>query len=122
MDCSPPGSSVHGIFQARVLQWGAVAFSERLKMLTKNDHVMSTYFLLGTVSVVLYVCDPALCLHQYLKGLLLLCPCYRWGNEGPERLTSLPKVAQLISHVGGMWTQATGLRSPGVYPLGCEVS
>ena len=30
MDCSPPGSSVHGIFQARVLEWGAIAFSESL--------------------------------------------------------------------------------------------
>ena len=29
MDCSLPGSSVHGIFQARVLEWGAVAFSRR---------------------------------------------------------------------------------------------
>ena len=28
MDCSPPGSSVHGIFQARVLEWGAIAFFE----------------------------------------------------------------------------------------------
>ena len=28
MDCSPPGSSVHGIFQARVLEWCAIAFSE----------------------------------------------------------------------------------------------
>ena len=27
IDCSPPGSSVHGIFQARVLEWGAIAFS-----------------------------------------------------------------------------------------------
>ena len=27
MDCSPPGSSDHGIFQARVLEWGAIAFS-----------------------------------------------------------------------------------------------
>ena len=27
MDCSPPGSSIHGIFQARVLEWGATAFS-----------------------------------------------------------------------------------------------
>ena len=26
MDCSPPGSSVHGIFQARVLEWGVIAF------------------------------------------------------------------------------------------------
>ena len=30
MDYSLPGSSVHGIFQARVLQWGAIAFSARL--------------------------------------------------------------------------------------------
>ena len=29
MDCSPPGSSSHGIFQARVLEWGAIAFSDR---------------------------------------------------------------------------------------------
>ena len=27
MDCSPPGSSVHEIFQARVLEWGAISFS-----------------------------------------------------------------------------------------------
>ena len=29
MDCSLPGSSVHGIFQTRVLEWGAIAFSRR---------------------------------------------------------------------------------------------
>ena len=29
MDCSLPGSSVQGIFQARVLVWGAIAFSRR---------------------------------------------------------------------------------------------
>ena len=28
MDCSLPGSSIHGIFQARVLEWGTIAFSE----------------------------------------------------------------------------------------------
>ena len=28
MDCSLPGSSVHGIWQARVLEWGAIAFSD----------------------------------------------------------------------------------------------
>ena len=31
MDCSPPGSSAHGIFQARVLEWGAIAFSNTLE-------------------------------------------------------------------------------------------
>ena len=29
MDCSLPGSSVHGTFEARVLEWGATAFSRR---------------------------------------------------------------------------------------------
>ena len=28
MDCSLPGSSIHGIFQARVLEWGAITFSD----------------------------------------------------------------------------------------------
>ena len=27
MDCSPPGSSIHGVFQARELEWGAIAWS-----------------------------------------------------------------------------------------------
>ena len=34
MDCSPPGSSIHGIFQARVLEWGAIAFSDFFSMLS----------------------------------------------------------------------------------------
>ena len=31
MDCSPPGSSVHGIFQARVLEWGAISMSRKMQ-------------------------------------------------------------------------------------------
>ena len=37
MDCSLPGSSVHGIFQARVLEWGAIAFSD---FQTKEDLII----------------------------------------------------------------------------------
>ena len=33
LDCSPPGSSIHGIFQARVLEWGAITFSTAAKSL-----------------------------------------------------------------------------------------
>ena len=39
MDCSPPGSSVHGIFQARVLEWGAIAFSESILDRQKNQSI-----------------------------------------------------------------------------------
>ena len=35
MDCSPPGSSVHGILQARILEWVAISFSK--KNCTKKD-------------------------------------------------------------------------------------
>ena len=35
LDCSPPGSFIHGIFQARVLEWGAIAFSG--KCITKTN-------------------------------------------------------------------------------------
>ena len=40
MDCSPPGSSVHGIFQARVLDWGAIAFP----VLCSSKPLISVYF------------------------------------------------------------------------------
>ena len=36
MDYSLPGSSVHGIFQARVLEWGAIAFSENKGMMCEK--------------------------------------------------------------------------------------
>ena len=42
MDCSPPGSTIHGIFQARVLEWGAIALD-----LSNYTIVSSWYFLLS---------------------------------------------------------------------------
>ena len=40
MDCSLPGSSVHGSFQARVLEWGAIAFSmTNLESILKNRDI-----------------------------------------------------------------------------------
>ena len=39
IDCSSPGSAVHGIFQARVLEWGAISFSRKNKeMVPKQQH------------------------------------------------------------------------------------
>ena len=37
LDCSLPGSSVHGVFQARVLEWGAIAFSEFCHIVTGEN-------------------------------------------------------------------------------------
>jgi len=47
MDCSLPGSSVHGIFQARILEWVAVSFckgSSRPRDRTQVSHIAGRYF------------------------------------------------------------------------------
>ena len=46
MDCSLPGSSVHGIFQARVLEWGAIAFSFLCAVVLNNNLECLCYFFL----------------------------------------------------------------------------
>ena len=45
MDCSPPGSSIHGIFQARVLAWGAIAFSTKTAQFGANGKKKSNSWL-----------------------------------------------------------------------------
>ena len=47
MDCSLPGSSVYGIFQARVLEWGAIAFSTSIHDYWKNHSINYTDMLSG---------------------------------------------------------------------------
>ena len=44
MDYSPPGSSIHGIFQARVREWGAIAFSNVCVYVTPNKLSVSILF------------------------------------------------------------------------------
>ena len=44
MDCSPPGSSTHGIFQARVLEWGAIAFSDDLRIGLHKFHFTILFY------------------------------------------------------------------------------
>ena len=41
MDCSLPGSSIHGIFQARVLEWGAIASPDNPRDLDRNNPIIS---------------------------------------------------------------------------------
>ena len=77
MDCSLPGSSIHGIFQARVLEWDAIAFSTGVKLRTTFPR-----FLLGRVWL-----DAAnerhLCeLWNSGPGLWILTNSMTWGQRG----------------------------------------
>ena len=60
MDCSLPDSSIHGIFQARVLEWGAIAFSNLDSILKSRDIILPTKVRLVKVMafpVVMYGCE-----------------------------------------------------------------
>ena len=48
MDCSLPGSSIHGILQARVLEWSAIAFSRNHSLIVIK-HVLSRFSLFTVV-------------------------------------------------------------------------
>ena len=62
MDWSLPGSSVHGIFQARVLEWGAIAFSDdqpRQHIKSRNITLLTKVHLVKAMvfPVVIYGCE-----------------------------------------------------------------
>ena len=48
MDCGLPGFSIHGIFQARVLEWGAIAFSDESLEYIMNFSQIQVKYLLNT--------------------------------------------------------------------------
>ena len=54
MDCSPPGPSVHGIFQARELEWGAIAFSDEYAKTTE----LHTFFFFFFGHIMLDLSSP----------------------------------------------------------------
>ena len=66
MDCSLPGSSLHGILQARVLEWGAIAFS----LIIAEDFVI----LFKKKSIA----------YSFVKQLILIFTCPRVRNRAIE--------------------------------------
>ena len=115
VDCSLPGSSIHGIFQARVLEWGAIAFS---LCLTAAKSLQSCPTL----------CDPIDGSHQappslgfsrqeHWSGLQCRRPWLNsWVGKIPwrrDRLTSL--VAQLVKNppsIKETWVRSLGWKDP----------
>ena len=65
MDRSPPGSSVHGIFQARVLEWGAITFSITIFLHFTNIYVLK--------------CIDYICMVQIFMRFLI--PFHLWLNN-----------------------------------------
>ena len=58
MDCSLPGSSVHGIFQARVLEWGAIALRLIHVLYSRNQHNIVKQFVVQSLSCLQLFVNP----------------------------------------------------------------
>ena len=78
MDCSLPGSSVHGIFQARVLEWGAIVSNTDMSFLGVQKEVFNPFFKIyifpfytrGRIQISLYLAFyPNLCFGYFLKSV-----------------------------------------------------
>ena len=106
MDCSPPGSSIHGIFQARVLEWGAIASSD-----------LNVYLYLNPMFITLSVPFPSP--HQNLleeewddmpeialnsSGEHVDCECERQAIES----TRIRFISELSLRGGKKFTKWTG--------------
>ena len=70
MDCSLPGSSVHGIFQARVLEWGAITFP-----ILHGSNIRESFASAAQVHLLTLV------VHFYVFSFI---PCGRQNNGSPK--------------------------------------
>ena len=93
MDCSPPGSSVHGIFQARVLEWGAIAFSDTS---LQGSQMVSTlnsnqaFLLIREVGIFSSKQSPALAAKPLLWWpSLCFCSLFSVSSEFPNQCCEL---------------------------------
>ena len=76
MNCNPPDSFVHGIFQARILQWAAISFSRRSSWLRNRTHISwigrQILYCLSHMGRPIYYDS---CLNWHLHNLRCVC-CY----------------------------------------------
>ena len=83
MDCSLPGSSVHGIFQARILEWGAIAFSrfeDDTTLIAENEEELKS--LLMKVKEESEVAGLKLSLQK--TNIMVSSPIISWQIDGKK--------------------------------------
>ena len=84
MDCSPPGFSIHGVFQARVLEWGAITFSvqgENVFQFNGCSHNLQWFWSPRRQSLSLFPLFPLIC-HEVM-GLDIMILVFRMLSYKP---------------------------------------
>ena len=110
MDCSLPGSSIHGIFQARVLEWGAISLSRMSRSKRKSSSIVAGTTVLFKVSTVKLKIFSLFCVsvfmyylcENYCKPIIVqhcIADCVSWVS----RLTLLDlQINWIYEHAIGM--------------------
>ena len=87
MDCSPPASSIHGIPQARVLEWVVIAFSKSLlkfmsiEFVMLSNHLLCPFLLLPSTFPNIKVFSNELAFHiWWSKDWSFSLSIYKWGK------------------------------------------
>ena len=112
MDCSLPGSSTHGIFQARVLEWVAVAFSDKI---FSYSH-LKVFFVIYSHCFTLMICKtvPAEVFHlglpRWSNGEEAACQC-RAHRFDPWSGFHMPQATEPAHH--NYWSHESQVLSPG---------
>ena len=105
MDCHLPGSSAHGIFQARVLEWGAIAFSNTAhnKILFNRVYILHREYYLDIKrnEVLMYTTTS--------KNLENLMPGERKQTQGATYMIVFPhNIQKRQIHGQNKWVVAVG--------------
>ena len=110
MDCSLPGSSVHGIFQARVLEWGAIAFSDLMPAVAAAAAAKSLQ-LCPTVGNHVDCSPPGSSIHGILQAKIL-----EWVAIPSSRESSPPGIEPMLlmspALAGRFFTTSTTWEAP----------
>ena len=97
MDCSLPDSSIHGIFQARVLEWGAIAFSViviremKIKATVRNFNIPTSE--VKVVQSCATLCDPM----DYIVHGIIQARILEWVAVPFSRGSSQPRHGTWVS-------------------------
>ena len=98
MACSPPGSSVHGILQARILEWVAIPFSR----------VIRSHHQLKGIDVFWIVKDQHL--QNFSVFMFWVCSdstlTYQWNYQGHSQKWSIIPFQGLFPHTATVWLQS----------------
>ena len=111
MDWNPPGFSIHGIFQARILEWIAVAFSmgsfgprDQTRVFRIDRHVLYHRATSKTLYTYLYL---------YLYICIYICVCICVFRPVPTSLSSTASNSSDESRCpGSPWSQGRGISLP----------